>query len=204
MILQIATVVIAYLLGSIPFGLLLTRLAGTGDIRKIGSGNIGATNVLRTGNKSLAALTLLLDMLKGTVAVLLARQFAPDMAGYAALAAFLGHVFPVWLNFNGGKGVATALGVFLGLTPEVGIAAMLVWLCVAFLFRISSSSALAAIASTFLLMKPFHYQQYQWLSVMLIILTAFTHRANIKRLILGTEPKIGSHKKNAKAKSETE
>ena len=201
MFLQIVIVVLAYLLGSVPFGLLLTRLSGMGDIRKIGSGNIGATNVLRTGNKSLAALTLFLDMLKGTVAVLLATHVAPEAAGYAALAAFLGHVFPVWLNFNGGKGVATALGIFLGLTPPVALAAMLVWLSVAFVFRISSSSALAAIGSTFLFMKSFGYPEYLWLSFMVILLTIFTHRANIKRLILGTEPKIGSHGNNAHANS---
>src|SRR5215469_14649071 len=135
---------LAYLLGSIPFGLVLTRLAGLGDIRKIGSGNIGATNVLRTGHKGLAALTLLLDFGKGLVAVLLAREFGPDMAIFCGFGVILGHMFPVWLRFKGGKAVATAGGVLLALNWEIGVAAFLAWLAVAVLFRYSSLAALVA------------------------------------------------------------
>ena len=133
-----------YLLGSIPFGLLVTRAAGLGDVRKIGSGNIGATNVLRTGNKGLAALTLLLDALKGTVAVLAAGYFGADHAVYAGFAAFLGHIFPAWLNFRGGKGVATYLGVLAGLYWPAALAFAAVWLGVAYLTRYSSLAALSA------------------------------------------------------------
>lgn len=196
MILSIALIVAAYLLGSIPFGLLLTKLAGIGDIRTIGSGNIGATNVLRTGNKKLAVLTLLLDMVKGTFAVLLALQFAPDVADYAALAALLGHLFPVWLRFKGGKGVATALGVFIALSPPVAMASMLVWLAVAFLLRISSASALIAVGTSPLWLIIFGQPHYVWLSVIIIVLVFYKHEANIRRLIAGTEPKIGKKKHN--------
>src|SRR5882724_8377437 len=138
----LAALVFGYLLGSIPFGLLVTRAAGLGDVRKIGSGNIGATNVLRTGNKGLAALTLVLDALKGAVAVLIAGWFEPGLALYAGLAAFLGHLFPVWLNFKGGKGVATYLGVLAGLYWPAALAFGAVWLGVAFLTRFSSLAAL--------------------------------------------------------------
>ena len=140
----IPALVFGYLLGSIPFGLLLTRAAGLGDVRKIGSGNIGATNVLRTGNKGLAAATLLLDALKGTAAVLIAGHFAPETAVWAGLGAFLGHLFPVWLGFKGGKGVATYLGVLIGLAWQVALIFAVVWLVMAFLFRFSSLAALTA------------------------------------------------------------
>src|SRR5215470_15277351 len=143
---QIAAAILGYLLGSIPFGLLLTRLAGLGDIRKIGSGNIGATNVLRTGNKGLALATLLLDGGKGAVAVLIARAVQPDLAVIAGAGAFIGHLFPIWLKFKGGKGVATALGTLLALNWEVGVLCCLTWLLVAVVFRCSSLSALLAIA----------------------------------------------------------
>ncbi|RUW92006.1 glycerol-3-phosphate 1-O-acyltransferase, partial [Mesorhizobium sp. M8A.F.Ca.ET.023.01.1.1] len=140
----ILALVFGYLLGSIPFGLLLTRAAGLGDVRKIGSGNIGATNVLRTGNKGLAAATLLLDALKGTAAVLIAGHFAPETAVWAGLGAFLGHLFPAWLGFKGGKGVATYLGVLIGLAWQVALIFAVVWLVMAFLFRFSSLAALTA------------------------------------------------------------
>src|SRR5579863_10245166 len=141
------TIALAYLLGSIPFGLLLTRLAGTGDIRTIGSGKIGATNVLRTGSKALAALTLVLDAGKGAAAVLIAARFGDDMAAVAAVFSFLGHLFPVWLGFRGGKGVATAGGIILAYAWPVGLAAALTWLLMAALFRYSSLAALAACLS---------------------------------------------------------
>ncbi|HXV74409.1 MAG TPA: glycerol-3-phosphate 1-O-acyltransferase PlsY, partial [Sphingomonadales bacterium] len=133
-----AFVVLGYLLGSIPFGLLLTRLAGLGDIRKLGSGNIGATNVLRTGNKAVAAATLLLDAAKGTAAVLIAERYAPGFAAMAGAAALLGHCFPVWLKFEGGKGVATLMGALMAFSWPVGVAALAVWIAVAALFRFSS------------------------------------------------------------------
>jgi glycerol-3-phosphate acyltransferase PlsY len=140
----IAALIFGYLLGSIPFGLLLTRAAGLGDVRSIGSGNIGATNVLRTGNKKLAAATLLLDALKGTAAVLLANWYAPDLGLWAGFGAFLGHLFPVWLGFRGGKGVATYLGVLIALAWQVALIFAAVWLLVAIVFRYSSLAALCA------------------------------------------------------------
>src|SRR6186997_301833 len=139
---------LGYLLGSIPFGLILTRLAGHGDVRDIGSGNIGATNVLRTGNKKLAALTLLLDLLKGTTAVLIGARFGPDAAILGGLGAFFGHLFPVWLGFKGGKGVATFLGCLIGLNLWAALAFAAIWLAVAFASRYSSLSALVASAAT--------------------------------------------------------
>lgn len=189
-------IVVAYLLGSIPFGLLLTKMAGGGDIRSIGSGNIGATNVLRTGNKKLAALTLLLDMFKGSIAVAIALLYAPQVADFAALAALLGHLYPVWLKFKGGKGVATALGVFIALSPPVAFASMLTWLVIFFLLRISSASALIAVGSSPIWLIIFNQPHYLWLSVVIILLVFFKHEANIRRLIAGTEPKIGEKKPN--------
>ena len=140
----VLALVFGYLLGSIPFGLLVTRAAGLGDVRKIGSGNIGATNVLRTGNKGLAAATLLLDALKGTAAVMIARHFGHDLGLWAGLGAFLGHLFPAWLGFKGGKGVATYLGVLIALGWHVALIFIAVWLAMAFLFRYSSLAALTA------------------------------------------------------------
>lgn len=181
-----------YLCGSVPFGLVLTKLAGTQDLRSIGSGNIGATNVLRTGNKGLAAATLIGDMLKGTVAVIVAGRFAgPDAAIAAGLGAFLGHLFPVWLNFNGGKGVATYIGVLLGLFWPAALAFCAIWLAVAFIFRYSSLAALVASAVTPLML---FWSQHQTLAALFAILSAMLwimHRANIKRLREGTEGKIG-------------
>lgn len=185
-----------YLLGSIPFGVLVTRLLGLGDLRSIGSGNIGATNVLRTGNKGAAAATLLLDGGKGAVAVLLARHVAGESAAMlAALGAFLGHLYPVWLGFRGGKGVATFLGVMLALAWPVGIAACLTWLGVALTMRISSLAALVAAAATplwLLVLGP--RGAMVWLAIALAALVFLRHAANIRRLMDGTEPRIGKGK----------
>ncbi|OJY32213.1 MAG: glycerol-3-phosphate acyltransferase [Rhodobacterales bacterium 65-51] len=182
----------AYLLGSVPFGVVITRLMGLGDLRQIGSGNIGATNVLRTGNKGAAAATLLLDGAKGAVAVLIARTVAgEDAAQLAGLAAFLGHLYPVFLNFRGGKGVATFLGVLLALAWPVGLACCATWLVVAILARISSLSALAAAASSTIWMLVLGQGQMLFLGMILTLLVFFRHAANIQRLRTGTEPKIG-------------
>ena len=182
---------LAYLLGSIPFGLLLTRLAGLGDIRKIGSGNIGATNVLRTGRKGLAALTLLLDFGKGLVAVLLGLTLGPDMAIFCGFGVLLGHMFPVWLRFKGGKGVATAGGVVMALDWESGLAALAAWLLVAVAFRYSSLAALAACivapAVTYWLTLNIGLTEVIGVIALLVILR---HHANIARLIRGDESKI--------------
>ena len=182
-----------YLLGSIPFGLLLTRLAGYGDVREIGSGNIGATNVLRTGNKALAAATLLLDVLKGTAAVLLAAWFAGRNAALAAgLGAFLGHAFPVWLRFKGGKAVATYIGVLLGIVWPIALAFIGIWVAMAAIFRISSLSALAASLATPLILLAIGMRLEAILFTVLSLILWFNHRANIDRLLAGTEPKIGA------------
>ena len=191
---QIAAAVLGYLLGSIPFGLLLTRMAGLGDIRQIGSGNIGATNVLRTGNKGLALATLLLDGAKGAVAVLLARYFEPDLAVIAGAAAFIGHIFPIWLKFKGGKGVATALGTLLALNWEVGLLCCLTWLVVAFVFRYSSLSALLAIALSPVYAFFLGTMPQVWFGIGLAILVWIRHHENIRRLLKGEEPKIGKKK----------
>jgi glycerol-3-phosphate acyltransferase PlsY len=183
---------LAYLLGSVPFGLLITRALGLGDLRGIGSGNIGATNVLRTGNKAAAAATLLLDAGKGGVAVLVARALAGEEAAMVAgFAAFLGHLFPVWLGFRGGKGVATFLGVALALAWPAGLAACATWLAAAFGFRYSSLAALIAAATV-----PFWFAVWgppgaAWLGLGLAVLVFIRHGANIRRLIAGTEPRIG-------------
>lgn len=192
----LAAIVLGYLLGSIPFGLVLTRLAGLGDIRAIGSGNIGATNVLRTGNKALAALTLLLDGGKGAAAVLIGASFGPDIAVLAGGGAFVGHLFPVWLKFAGGKGVATCLGVLLASAWPVGLLACLTWLVVAAIFRFSSLAALIAVAAS---------PAYAWwladpqraeLAGFMAILVFIRHHANIRRLMKGDEPKIGGKRKS--------
>lgn len=187
----LAGLILAYLVGSIPFGLILTRLAGHGDLRSIGSGNIGATNVLRTGNKTLALLTLILDSGKGILSVLAAANFGPDMAVIAAGSVVIGHVFPVWLRFRGGKGVATVLGVLLAIAWPVGLAACVTWLLSAVLLRYSSLAALTAIT-----LAPF----YAWmlatpqiveLTLVLAALTILRHVGNIRRLLQGREPRIG-------------
>ncbi|MFO1141297.1 MAG: glycerol-3-phosphate 1-O-acyltransferase PlsY [Amaricoccus sp.] len=186
------TAVLAYLLGSIPFGVLITRALGLGDLRSIGSGNIGATNVLRTGNKGAAAATLLLDGAKGAVAVLLARHFAGETAAMvAALAAFLGHLFPVWLGFRGGKGVATFLGVTLALCWPAGLAACATWLATALLFRFSSLAALAAAASGPVWLALFGRGDLVPLGIALAALVFVRHHANVRRLLDGSEPRIG-------------
>ncbi|RWB05648.1 MAG: glycerol-3-phosphate 1-O-acyltransferase PlsY [Mesorhizobium sp.] len=188
----IPALVFGYVLGSIPFGLLLTRAAGLGDVRKIGSGNIGATNVLRTGNKALAAATLLLDALKGTVAVLIAGHFAPDLAIWAGLGAFLGHLFPVWLGFKGGKGVATYLGVLIGLAWQVALIFAVAWLVMAFLFRYSSLAALTAAVIVPIALYVLSTPQNAALFVVMSIIVFIKHRENISRLLAGTEGKIGA------------
>lgn len=187
---------VGYLLGSIPFGLLLTKAAGLGDIRAIGSGNIGATNVLRTGNKKLAAATLLLDGVKGAAAVLLARYIAHDDAAiWAGLFSIIGHVFPIWLNYKGGKGVATTLGVLLALAPLTGVIACISWLVVAVLFRISSLSALLAMLTAPISVQLiYHDPRLTLVCALLCALIWYTHRANIQRLLKGEEPRIGKKK----------
>lgn len=184
---------IGYALGSIPFGLLLTRLAGMGDIRSIGSGNIGATNVLRTGNKALAAATLVLDAFKGTAGVLIGSAVGGPVAALASgLGAFLGHIFPVWLGFKGGKGVATYIGVLIGLHFPAALAFCAVWLAVAVLTRYSSLSALTASITTPLLLWFLGEDQIALLMAVLSVLLALKHHANIQRLMAGTESKIGA------------
>ncbi|MGY6634154.1 MAG: glycerol-3-phosphate 1-O-acyltransferase PlsY [Alkalilacustris sp.] len=183
---------VGYLLGSIPAGVVLARVFGLGDLRRIGSGNIGATNVLRTGNKLAAALTLVLDAGKGALAVGLAWLWlGPDAAQAAGLAAFLGHLFPVFIGFRGGKGVATFLGVMLALAPLVGIAACATWAAVAGYFRISSLAALAAAVLTPLWAWVWGAPSLLGLAVAMAGLMLWTHRANIGRLLSGTEPRIG-------------
>jgi acyl phosphate:glycerol-3-phosphate acyltransferase len=181
-----------YLLGSIPFGLLITRAAGLGDVRKIGSGNIGATNVLRTGNRSLAALTLLLDALKGTAAVLIAGFYGTDFAIIAGFFAFLGHLFPVWLGFKGGKGVATYLGVLAGLMWKVALVFAAVWIAVAFLLRYSSLAALIAAVAVPMTLLFLGYQDFAIVFAVMSLIVFVKHRANISRLMAGTESRIGS------------
>lgn len=184
-----------YLLGSLPFGLILTRLAGMGDIRAIGSGNIGATNVLRTGNKKIAAATLLLDGAKGAVAVLIAQIYGPDIAIIAAAGALLGHLFPVWLKFHGGKGVATALGILLALSPPVGGLACVTWLLAAGLFRYSSLSALIALAASPLYMWWLADPQRTEFAIAVAVFVWIRHWENIRRLLRGKETKIGASTK---------
>ena len=187
-----AALAFGYLCGSIPFGLILTRLAGTADIRSIGSGNIGATNVLRTGRKGLAAATLLGDALKGTLAVVIIEHFGGrELALVAAAGAFLGHLFPVWLGFKGGKGVATYIGLLLGLAWPIAIAFCLIWLAVAALTRYSSLAALVAAAAAPVLLLGLGLPAEAALFGLLTLLTWIMHRANIGRLVQGTESKIG-------------
>lgn len=188
-------VLAAYLLGSIPFGLLITRALGLGDLRGIGSGNIGATNVLRTGNKGAAAATLILDAAKGAVAVLLARALVGETAALlAGGAAFLGHLFPVWLKFRGGKGVATFLGVLLALAPPVGAIACATWAGIAALFRISSLAALIAAVTAPLWLALFGPPGSVWLGLAMAALVLLRHHTNIARLRAGTEPRIGGER----------
>jgi len=187
----IISMVFGYLLGSIPFGLILTRMAGLGDVRKIGSGNIGATNVLRTGNKKLAAATLLLDALKGTAAAATASRWGIEAGIAAGFAAFLGHLFPVWLGFKGGKGIATYIGVLLGLAPIIVLVFSAVWLAMAKLTRYSSLSALVATLVVPVVLLISGYGKIGLLFVVMSIITWIKHKANIQRLLAGTESKIG-------------
>ena len=185
-----------YLLGSIPFGLILGKLAGLGDVRDVGSGNIGATNVLRVGGKKLAALTLLLDALKGTVAVLIAARFGGEPAALAAgLGAFIGHLFPIWLGFRGGKGVATYIGVMLGLYWPAAFAFCAVWLLGALITRYSSLAALAAAAATPAILAALGLWPLATLALVFTVLLIVRHRANIERLIRREETRIGEGKR---------
>jgi glycerol-3-phosphate acyltransferase PlsY len=183
---------VPYLIGSIPFGLLLTRAAGLGDVRSIGSGNIGATNVLRTGSKGLAAATLLLDMAKGFAAVLVVRETVGGaIEGIAALAAVLGHCFPPWLRFKGGKGVATALGVCLGLAWPIGLAYAATWLAMLAMTRFSSLSGMSAAVAAPIAAAYLGRTEFVPVLVVIALLIVWLHRANIARLRAGTEPKVG-------------
>lgn len=185
-----AAAIAGYLLGSIPFGLLLTRAAGLGDIRKIGSGNIGATNVLRTGHKGLAAATLLLDGGKGALAVLIARHWGPDTAILAGCGALFGHLYPLWLGFKGGKGVATSLGVLLALDWRIGLIACATWLLVAALLRYSSLAALSAVALSPVVAWYIATRQLAAVALLIAALVWLRHYQNIRRLLSGRETKI--------------
>ncbi len=188
----LGVLIAAYLLGSVPFGLLVSKFMGLGDVRKIGSGNIGATNVLRTGSKKAALATLLLDGGKGAVAVLLARHLYGDTAAQvAALGAFLGHIYPIYLGFKGGKGMATFLGIFLALHPITGLATCATWLVTALVFRISSLAALVSALSAPLWLWLFGLTPVTGLGLLLAALVWLRHRANIQRIVAGAEPKIG-------------
>lgn len=193
MMIELTLLAIAYLSGSVPFGLILTKLAGTEDLRSIGSGNIGATNVLRTGNKKLAAATLILDALKGFLPVYAAMLYAPDWAGLAAVLAVTGHAFPIWLKFKGGKSVATALGAVFAFNPLAGLACCATWAAVAYLSRYSSLSALVT-----LFLSPLYLHLLSTddslvsAAAVIAAFIWFRHRANVKRLIAGTESKIGA------------
>lgn len=188
----LAAAVVGYLLGSIPFGLLLTRAAGLGDVRQIGSGNIGATNVLRTGNKKLAAATLLCDAFKGTAAVLIANAlWGYEASLVAGFFAFLGHLFPVWLGFKGGKGVATYIGVLLGAAPLMMLLFAAIWLITAFVTKYSSLSALVAMLVIPIVLWILGPEKTALLVTALSIISWYMHRENIKRLLAGTESKIG-------------
>lgn len=199
----LAALAFGYLLGSIPFGLVITRAAGLGDIRNIGSGNIGTTNVLRTGKKSLAAATLLGDALKGTVAVLIVNHlYGMEMALVTGLGAFLGHLFPVWLKFKGGKGVATYLGILLGLHWPVALVFAVIWVGMAALFRYSSLSALTASLATPILLYVFGQVQMAEMFALMSLLLWVKHHENIGRLLTGKESKIGAKSKPAEPEPE--
>ena len=192
---MIVSLLLGYLCGTIPFGLILTRAAGLGDIRSIGSGNIGATNVLRTGDKKLAALTLILDTLKGTLpAIVMGWLYGPQAAVLAGLAAFFGHLFPLWLKFKGGKGVATGMGVLFGLFWPLGLIFIAVWIAMAALFRFSSLSALTAVILSPLWAFLLGRNDLMLPTAVMAIAVWITHRANIARLLKGEEPRIGGSK----------
>ncbi len=193
-VIDLLALVGGYLLGSIPFAFVISQAFGLGDIRQVGSGNVGATNVLRTGNRLAAALTLLGDVGKGVVAVLIARQFGDVPALIAALGAFLGHIFPVWLNFKGGKGVATFIGIIFALAWPAALAVAATWLVVAAVTRISSLSALVAAALSPVYIWYFATPAYAAGAALLAVLIFITHRENIRRLLKGEEPRIGAKK----------
>ncbi|EGD58530.1 acyl-phosphate glycerol-3-phosphate acyltransferase [Novosphingobium nitrogenifigens DSM 19370] len=183
--------VLGYVFGSIPFGLILARMGGAGDLRAIGSGNIGATNVLRTGRKGLAAGTLLLDLAKGAAAVCLARALWPGSEGLAALGAVIGHCFPVWLQFRGGKGVATLMGVSMALAWPIGLVYAVVWLGMLYATRISSVGGMSAAVASPIAALVFGHPRYAAVLAPLALLVVWLHRANIARLLAGTEPRVG-------------
>lgn len=183
---------LGYLIGSIPFGLLLAKAAGKGDIRQIGSGNIGATNVLRTGSKGLAAAVLLLDLGKGFLAVFAAWHWFPEAVSAAALAAVIGHCFPVWLRFKGGKGVATNAGVSLGLAWPIGAAYAIVWLGMLAITRISSLAGMCAVVAAAVAAALLGFVQFVPVLAAIALLVIWLHRGNVRRLLAGTEPKVGS------------
>ncbi|MEY3915283.1 MAG: hypothetical protein RLZZ103_782 [Pseudomonadota bacterium] len=191
---MIAGLLLGYLLGSIPFGLLLTKASGGGDIRNIGSGNIGATNVLRTGRKGLAALTLLLDLLKGFVAVFIATHYLPGGAAFAAAGAFFGHLYPVWLGFKGGKGVATYAGIMFGLFWQGGVVYAIAWIGALLIFRISSLAGLLAALCAPIAAAYFGRYDLVALLVACTLIVFWKHRTNIQNLMDGTEPRIGKSK----------
>lgn len=193
MALVLTAVIGGYLSGSVPYGLLVGQVFGVGDIRKTGSGNIGATNMLRAGGKKLAVITLLLDMLKGLIPVVVAKNYGMDYAVLTAAAALVGHIYPVWLKFKGGKGVATMLGVLFGLSFYLGALAAATWLFIAISFRYSSLSALVAVAMTPIYAFFMFNGATWWIATLTLmaLLVIFKHRANIQRLIARTEPKIG-------------
>jgi len=194
-VIPLLAAVIGYLSGSVPYGLLLTRAAGLGDIRSIGSGNIGATNVLRTGNKKVAAATLLLDALKGAIPVLLLGWLWGRDAGLiAGIAALLGHIFPVWLGFKGGKGVATGAGVLLAASWWIGLICALIWVVMAKVTRISSASALTACACAPVIALISGDLRLAGFALVLVLLIIWRHQDNIRRLLAGTEPRIGKSK----------
>jgi glycerol-3-phosphate acyltransferase PlsY len=191
-----ATFIVAYLIGSIPFGLVLTRVAGYGDIRAIGSGNIGATNVLRTGNKLLALATLLLDFVKGVLAVLIGAAYGPDIAVVAGAGVVLGHVFPVWLRFNGGKGVATSGGVVLATSWPVGVLVVAVWIVMVAALRYSSLAALTACVAAAVLAWLLAAPLDAWLISGIALLVILRHHENIRRLLAGEESKVSFRKRS--------
>ncbi len=188
----LAALVLGYVLGSVPFGLVLTRMAGAGDLRAIGSGNIGATNVLRTGRKELAALTLILDAAKGAAAVLLAQAIRADLGMVAGLAAFLGHCYPLWLRFRGGKGVATYLGIALALAWPVGLVFAAVWLGALALLRYSSMGGMAAAVAAPVAAAMWGEFQLAVLLIAMTLIVLWKHRANMERLLAGEEPRVGA------------
>jgi glycerol-3-phosphate acyltransferase PlsY len=190
----VLALIVGYLLGSIPFGLLLTRFAGKGDIRDIGSGNIGATNVLRTGSKGLAAATLMLDAVKGAVAVIVAQRLWPDAINFAAVGAMVGHLYPVWLRFRGGKGVATFLGVLAPLCWEAAAVYAIIWLGLLLVLRISSAAGITAAASAPISAAAFGYSALVPMLLGFALLIIWKHRENIRRLVKGEEPRVGKSK----------